>query len=147
MKFWMVAASGIIGARPAAGSLGKARDRSVDDALNILHRLRFARGSEALDFVRTLRELTETQIHGDIEGIGPVLVYGARIVAPDVPAELYVSVGALTLAHALGIGRATGPSPWTTPGINVGGATTSELPADMALLFTASVQPDERTLP
>jgi hypothetical protein len=119
----------------------------VDGALNILlHRLAFARGSEALEFVRTLRELTQTHVDGDIEGIGPVLIYGARIIAPDVPAELYVSVGALTLAYALRLGAASGRPPWTTPGVNVGGAALSELPADMALLFTASVQPDENTL-
>lgn len=117
----------------------------MEDALNILHRLTFVRGSEALDFVRTLRELTQTQVRGNPEGIGPILVYGARIVAPDVPAELYVSVGALTLAYALGLGAATG-RPWTAPGVNVGGAASTELPADMALLFTASVQPDENPL-
>ena len=107
----------------------------MEDALNILHRLTFARGSEALDFVRTLRELTQAEVRGDLDGIGPILVYGARIVAPDVPAELYASVGALTLAHALGMGALT-----RRPGRS------SELPADMALLFTGSDLPDESML-
>ena len=107
--------------------------------MNILHRLTFARGSEALDFVRTLRELSEVQVRGEIVGIEPVLVYGARILAPDAPAELYVSLGALTLVHLLGMdpgGRATA----TKPIVPI------ELPADMALLFTATVLPDEPTL-
>jgi len=105
--------------------------------VNILHRLTFARGSEALDFVRTLRELSEVQLPDEIEGIGPILVYGARIVAPDAPAELYVSLGALTLVHALGM----------KSGLVPGGpraASQVELPADMALLFTAV--PVERPL-
>jgi hypothetical protein len=42
--------------------------------VNILHRLTFARGSEALDFVRTLREQSEAQLQGDVLGVGPVLV-------------------------------------------------------------------------
>lgn len=107
--------------------------------MNILHRLTFARGSESLEFVRTLRELSATHLDGEVVGIGPVLVYGARIVAPDAPAELYVSLGALTLVHALGIGGAA-----TTRGgrLPVG----AELPADMALLFTAASQPDEHVL-
>jgi hypothetical protein len=105
--------------------------------VNILHRLTFARGSEALDFVRTLRELSDVQLRDGIEGIGPVLVYGARIVAPDAPAELYVSVGALTLAHVLGMGSSVvHAASKVLPPI--------ELPADMALLFTAS--PDETQL-
>jgi hypothetical protein len=104
--------------------------------VNILHRLTFTRGSEALEFVRTLRELSEVQLRGEVVGIGPVLVYGARIVSPDAPAELYVSLGALTLANALGIERvsaARAPKP----------SFAVELPADMALLFTASAAPDE----
>lgn len=107
--------------------------------MNILHRLTFARGSESLEFVRTLRELASTHLDGEVVGIGPVLVYGARIVAPDAPAELYVSMGALTLVHALGMGGAA---------ITRGGRlpTDAELPADMALLFTAASQPDEHVL-
>ena len=107
--------------------------------MNFLHRLTFARGSEALDFVRSLRELSETQLRGEVAGIGPVLVYGARIVAPDAPAELYVSVGALTLAHALGVTSAAKPGATRLP-------LEAELPANMALLFTAQSAPDERTL-
>ena len=107
-------------------------------SLNILHRLTFARGSEALDFVRTLRELTGSELSGEVEGIGPVLVYGARIVTPDSPAELYVSVGALTLTHALGMGAMT----WRPSRAGDG-----ELPADMALLFTNRDLPDENALP
>lgn len=103
--------------------------------MNILHRLTFARGSEALDFVRTLRELNDVQLRGELAGIGPVLVYGARIVSPDGPAELYASIGALTLAHLLGLDRNRVPSV-TAP------VSPIELPADMALLFTASL-PDE----
>ena len=106
--------------------------------MNILHRMTFSRGSEALDFVRTLRELSATQLQGEVIGIGPVLVYGARIVAPDAPAELYVSFGALTLAHLLGLEAAGGRAgllPFA-----------AELPADMALLFTAPSMPDERVL-
>jgi hypothetical protein len=105
--------------------------------VNILHRLAFARGSDALEFVRTLRELVESQLQAEIDGIGPVLVYGARIVAPDVPAELYVSLGALTVAHLLGVQSAQGSPTSKVP-------IASELPADMALLFTARVMPDER---
>ena len=104
--------------------------------MNILHRLTFVRGSEALDFVRTLRELSEVQLRGEIVGIGPVLVYGARIVAPDAAAELYASIGALTLAHALGIGGVAAARTAKT-------SFAPELPADMALLFTASSMPDE----
>ena len=107
--------------------------------MNILHRLTFARGSESLEFVRTLRELSATHLDGEVVGIGPVLVYGARIVAPDVPAELYVSFGALTLVHLLGIGEAAMKRGGKLPG-------DGELPADMALLFTASSPPDERVL-
>jgi hypothetical protein len=106
--------------------------------MNILHRLTFARGSEALDFVRTLRELSDAQLRGELRGIGPVLVYGALIVAPDAPSELYVSVGALRLAHALGIQRVTAPGSSQLP-------RTQELPADMALLFTGAM-PDESAL-
>lgn len=106
--------------------------------MNILHRLTFPRGSEALDFVRTLRELSATQLRGEIVGIGPVLVYGARIVAPDAPAELYVSIGALTLAHLLGVEGAAGRGAL----LHVA----AELPADMALLFTAPSMPDEKMI-
>jgi hypothetical protein len=106
--------------------------------LNILHRLTFARGSEALEFVRTLRELTRAHIRGDLEGVGPILVYGARILAPDAAAELYVSVGALTLLHALGLEARS----WRSARIGE----TTELPADMALLFTAPALPDENPL-
>jgi hypothetical protein len=107
--------------------------------VNILHRLTFGRGSEALEFVRTLRELTETQVRGEIVGIGPILVYGARILAPDAAAELYVSLGALTLVHLLGMQSTTvaGMARSISPG---------ELPADMALLFTATAAPDEHRL-
>jgi hypothetical protein len=98
--------------------------------VNILHRLTFVRGSEALDFVRTLRELTDIKIGGEMVGVGPVLVYGARIISPDTPAELYVSLGTLTLAHVLGMDSLAfvrvAPSPLPI-----------ELPLDMALLFTA----------
>ena len=107
--------------------------------MNILHRLTFARGSESLEFVRTLRELSATHLDGDVVGIGPVLVYGARIVAPDAPAELYVSIGALTLVHLLGIGEAAVKRGAKLP-------RDGELPADMALLFTASSRPDESVL-
>ena len=106
--------------------------------MNILHRLTFSRGSEALDFVRTLRELSATQLQGEVVGIGPVLVYGARIVAPDARAELYVSLGALTLAHLLGLEAAGGRGAL----LHVA----AELPADMALLFTAPSMPDERLI-
>lgn len=105
--------------------------------MNILHRLTFARGSESLEFVRTLRELSESQLQGEVIGIGPVLVYGARIVSPDFPAELYVSIGALTLAHLLGVESRLGSRP-------IRGPSPAELPADMALLFTASSPPDEK---
>jgi hypothetical protein len=107
--------------------------------VNILHRLTFARGSDSLEFVRTLRELSESQLRGEIAGIGPVLVYGARIVSPDAPSELYVSLGALTLAHLLGM--QSGAAPQAEPRAIVG-----ELPADMALLFTAASEPDETVL-
>lgn len=106
--------------------------------MNILHRLTFARGSESLEFVRNLRELS-AQLEGEVVGIGPVLVYGARIVAPDAPAELYVSIGALTLVHALGIDAVAVKRGEKLP---QGG----ELPADMALLFTAASSPDEHVL-
>ena len=75
------------------------------------------------------------QLRGELAGVGPVVVYGARIVSPDAPAELYASIGALTLAHLLGIDRNGLPSA-TAP------ASAVELPADMALLFTAAL-PDE----
>jgi hypothetical protein len=107
--------------------------------MNILHRLTFARGSESLEFVRTLRELSESQTQGEVVGIGPVLVYGARIVSPDAPAELYVSLGALTLAHLLGVEAGVATRPAKLPVSN-------ELPADMALLFTAASMPDESVL-
>jgi len=107
--------------------------------VNILHRLTFARGSESLEFVRTLRELSATHLDGEVDGIGPVLVYGARIVAPDAPAELYVSLGALTLVHVLGLGGTA----MTRAGRQ---SADGELPADMALLFTAASQPDEHVL-
>lgn len=110
----------------------------MDESLHILHRLTFARGSEALDFVRTLRDLTRAQLGGELDGVAPILVYGARIVAPDAPAELYVSVGALTLAHALGMAALASPS--SRNEMNV------ELPADMALLFTATSLPDENAM-
>ena len=107
--------------------------------MNILHRLTFARGSESLAFVRTLRELSASHLEGEVAGIGPVLVYGARIVAPDMPAELYVSIGALTLVHLLGIDAAAVKWSGKLP-------EEAELPADMALLFTAASTPDEHTL-
>ena len=107
--------------------------------MDILHRLTFARGSDSLEFVRSLRELSESQLESEVVGIGPVLVYGARIVTPDTPAELYVSLGALTLAHLLGMGSRLGPRPAKLPDL-------SELPADMALLFTAPSVPDENVL-
>lgn len=106
--------------------------------MNILHRLTFPRGSESLEFVRTLRELSEKQLKGEVVGIGPVLVYGARIVTPDAPAELYVSLGALTLAHVLGVEGAGGRGTLLH--------NDAELPADMALLFTAPSAPDEKIL-
>jgi hypothetical protein len=115
------------------------RDKAESRHVNILHRLTFARGSEALDFVRTLRELSATHLNGEVAGIGPVLVYGARIVAPDAPAELYVSIGALTLVHLLGIGGAAVRRGTKLPD-------DAELPADMALLFTAASHPDENVL-
>ena len=104
--------------------------------MNILHRLTFARGSESLEFVRTLREVSASHLNGEVVGIGPVLVYGARIVAPDAPAELYVSIGALTLVHLLGIGENATALRRKLP-------EDAELPADMALLFTAASGPDE----
>jgi len=107
------------------------RPLDVSDSLFPLHRLTFTRGSEALDFVRTLRELSGA-LRGEPAGSGPILIYGARIVTPDAPAELYVSVGALALAYALGMeGLARRSMPWSAPA-----GMTSELPADMALLFT-----------
>ena len=106
--------------------------------MNILHRLTFPRGSEALDFVRTLRELSATHLQGEVIGIGPVLVYGARIVAPDAQAELYVSLGALTLAHLLGVEGAGARGTLLQ--------VAAELPADMALLFTAPSVPDEKLI-
>jgi len=99
----------------------------VAQPLSFLHKLTFTRGSEALDFVRTLRELAERR--AELTAGGPILIYGARFVTPDAPAELYVSLGALTLAHALGmesLARRAAPRPMQ-----------DQLPADMALLFTA----------
>jgi hypothetical protein len=122
---------------PHAPAGNQGTERRGGRLVNILHPLAFARGSEALEFVRTLRELVESQLQAEVDGIGPVLVYGARIVAPDVPAELYVSLGALTLAHLLGVQSAHGSAIGKVP-------IASELPADMALLFTARVMPDER---
>ena len=107
--------------------------------MNILHRLTFARGSESLEFVRNLRELSAAHLDGEVVGVGPVLVYGARIVAPDAPAELYVSIGALTLVHLLGIDAAGAKREAKLP-------EDGELPADMALLFTAASRPDEHVL-
>jgi hypothetical protein len=107
--------------------------------VNILHRLTFPRGSESLAFVRTLRELSATHLDGEIVGVGPVLVYGARIVSPDAPAELYVSIGALTLVHLLGIDAEAVKRGARLP-------EEAELPADMALLFTAASRPDEHVL-
>ena len=92
-----------------------------------------------MEFVRTLRELSATHLDGEVVGVGPVLVYGARIVAPDAPAELYVSIGALTLVHLLGIGGAASKQGGKLP-------EDAELPADMALLFTAASQPDQHVL-
>ena len=106
------------------------------DSLFFLHRLTFARGSEALDFVRTLRQLSANSGVEPASG-GPIVIYGARIVAPDAPAELYLSVGALSLAHALGmeaLGKRASPRP-----------DEAGLPADMALLF-ASEKPTQRPL-
>ena len=107
----------------------------MSEALYFLHRLTFARGSEALEFVRTLRELSGRSLPEELAARGPILVYGARIVAPDGPAELYVSVGALTLAYALGLealAKRSAPRPEAP-----------ELPADMALLFTSASPPDQ----
>lgn len=104
--------------------------------MNILHRLTFTRGSEALDFVRTLRDLSDVRPGRELLGIGPVLVYGARIVAPDAPAELYASFGALTLVHVLGMDAAR----------DAKASFATELPADMALLFTAESLPDESAM-
>lgn len=104
----------------------------MSDSLHLLHRLTFTRGSEALDFVRTLRELSGGALRDEPTDSGPILIYGARIVTPDSPAELYVSVGALALAYALGMeGLARRSIPWSAPA-----GVTPELPADMALLFT-----------
>ena len=140
----MLATSAGINAAPARsgsdkgkGALGQAEWERQEQkvAVNILHRLTFARGSEALEFVRTLRELSEVQRrNGTLVGIGPVLVYGARILVPDTPAELYASVGALTLAHALGMDSASAERATKL--------SSSELPADMALLFTGTTMPD-----
>ena len=105
--------------------------------MNFLHCLTFARGSEALEFVRTLRDMSEVHLRGKVVDIGPVLVYGARIVTPDVPAELFVSIGALTLAHALGIAPVATQSQTCV-------SLQAELPADMDLLFTTPTAPDER---
>jgi hypothetical protein len=65
-------------------------------------------------------------------------VYGARIVTPDTPTELYVSLGALTLAHLLGMEAAARREAKLSVAV--------ELPADMALLFTAPSMPDENVL-
>jgi hypothetical protein len=113
--------------------------RSVSDPLFFLHRLSFTRGSEALDFVRTLRELSVAPARSELAGLGPILIYGARIVTPDAPAELYVSVGALTLAHALGMEALARRAPARPAG--------NELPADMALLFTSDNLPQQPLLP
>lgn len=106
----------------------------MPDALFFLHPLVFARGSEALDFVRALRELSEAPSRTEALPGGPVLIYGARIVTPDAPAELYVSVGALTLAYTLGMDtiarRFSAPEP------------KGALPADLALLFTSRAPPE-----
>jgi hypothetical protein len=107
--------------------------------VNILHRLTFARGSESLEFVRNLRELSAAQLRGELVGIGPILVYGARIVSPDAPAELYVSLGALTLTHLLGMESAIALRANRPPAV-------TELPADMALLFTAASRADENMI-
>lgn len=78
-------------------------------------------------------------MRGELAPAGPILIYGARIVTPDAPAELYVSIGALTLAYALGMeGLAHRAAPWpATQGLM------TELPADMALLFTAELLPGQ----
>lgn len=110
----------------------------MGDSLNILHRLTFARGSEALEFVRTLRDQAQAQVRGGLAEIGPILVYGARIVAPDAPAELYVSVGALTLVHLLGVAPL---AKWPA-----GEPAGNELPTELALLFPATDLPDETAI-
>ena len=118
------------------------RALDVSDSLHPLHRLTFTRGSEALDFVRTLRELSGGALRGEPTDSGPILIYGARIVTPDAPAELYVSMGALALAYALGMEGLAGRSiPWPTPA-----GMKPELPADMALLFTGRAPPEERVV-
>jgi len=104
----------------------------VTDSVQPLYRLAFARGSEALDFVRMLRELSESAPVHEVARLWPILVYGARIVTPDSPANLYASVGALALAYALGM---------TSPARRVPRAT--DLPADLALLFGSARPPDE----
>jgi hypothetical protein len=68
-----------------------------------------------------------------------VLIYGARIVPPDAPSELYVSLGALTLAHLLGMPAEGARRSERIP-------LDAELPADMALLFRAASVPDETVL-
>ena len=122
---------------PLASLVHRAHD--VSDSLYPLHRLTFTRGSEALDFVRTLRELSGGALRGEPTDSGPVLIYGARIVTPDAPAELYVSVGALALVYALGMeALARRSMPWSGSPV-----VTPELPADMALLFTAEAPPGQ----
>ena len=102
--------------RKGAGADGSGR-RKNEVAVNILHRITFARRG------------------GTLLGIGPVLVYGARILVPDTPAELYASVGALTLAHALGVNSESAERATKL-------TSSSELPADMALLFTGTTMSD-----
>lgn len=121
---------------PGTAIAGNGRGSTVADLLGVLHRLTFDCGSEALDFVRSLRESDETRVRDDLAELGPILVYGERILAPDAPAELYVSIGALTLAHALGMPPAK-RRPNDSPA-------SVQLPADLALLFTARIMPDER---
>jgi hypothetical protein len=117
------------------GDSGRAKGKPEERRVNILYPLTFGRGSEALDFVRTLRELSDVRLGEEVVGIGPVLVYGARIVAPDAPAELYASLGALTLVHLLGMDAAAARTAHFS--------FAPQLPADMALLFTATAVPDE----
>jgi hypothetical protein len=104
------------------------------ERLSFLHRLTFTRGSDALEFVRTLRELS-AGLAETPSGLEPIAVYGSRIVNPDAPSELYMSVGALTLAYALGmesLAKRSMPKP-----------TDDALPADMALLFASKALPGQ----
>ena len=99
----------------------------MDDVLRPLHRLLFARGSEALEFLRLLREAEGSTLRTQLEKQEPIRVYGALVVMPDAPAELYVTVGALSLAYAMGVdapGRGARDAEQPKP-----------LPADVALLF------------